>query len=130
MDQLVGKTYIVTGASKGFGLAITKKLLAAGANVGMLARNNEQLQATVAELASDKAVGFSCDIASKTDVVSAFDAVKKHFGALNGLVNNAGLARPGSVENLREEDILLQVNTNFVGTVLCCQAAIEVQNRL
>ena len=42
------------------------------------------------------------------------------------MVNNAGLARPGSVENLREDELLLQVNTNFVGTVICCQAAIPL----
>ena len=126
MSELADKVYIVTGASKGFGLAITKALLAEGARVGMLARNDEVLQAAVAELASEKVIGFACDIANSVQVAECFNKVKTHFGALNGVINNAGLARPASVENIREPELILQVNTNFVGTVLCCQAAIPL----
>jgi NAD(P)-dependent dehydrogenase (short-subunit alcohol dehydrogenase family) len=126
MSSLDNKTCIVTGASKGFGLAISKALLAAGANVGMLARDNDTLQQAVTKLASDRAVGFSCDVAKSAEVSKAFEQVKSHFGSLNAVINNAGLARPGSVENIREDELLLQVNTNFVGTVLCCQAAIPL----
>jgi NAD(P)-dependent dehydrogenase (short-subunit alcohol dehydrogenase family) len=126
MSSLDNKTCIVTGASKGFGLAISKALLAAGANVGMLSRDNDTLQQAVAELASDRVVGFSCDVAKSAEVSKAFEQVKSHFGSLNAVINNAGLARPGSVENIREDELLLQVNTNFIGTVLCCQAAIPL----
>ena len=126
MSELADKVYIVTGASKGFGLAITKALLAEGAKVGMMARNDEILQSVVNELASDKLIGFACDIANSEQVVDSFNKVKAHFGALNGVINNAGLARPASVENIRESELVLQVNTNFVGTVLCCQAAIPL----
>ena len=126
MSSLDNKTCIVTGASKGFGLAISKALLAVGANVGMLARDNDNLQQAVAELSSERAVGFSCDVAKAADVKKAFEQVKNHFGSLNAVINNAWLARPGSVENIREDELLLQVNTNFIGTVLCCQAAIPL----
>jgi NAD(P)-dependent dehydrogenase (short-subunit alcohol dehydrogenase family) len=126
MMDLTGNTYIVTGASKGFGLAITEALLAAGANVGMIARNNEHLQHTVAELSTDRVVGIAGDVADTEQMTAAFSRIKNHFGGLNGLVNNAGLARPGDVENLRLEDVQLQLNTNFIGTVFCCQAAIPL----
>ncbi len=123
---LENKTCIVTGASKGFGLAISKALLAAGANVGMLARGDEVLQQVVAGLGSTKAIGFACDVSNSEEVRAAFFQIKQHFGSLNAVINNAGLARPGSVEKIREDELLLQVNTNFVGTVLCCQAAIPL----
>lgn len=126
MSLLKNKTYIVTGASKGFGLAITQQLLAQGANVGMLARNNQDLQAAAESLGSDAVLALACDISDKSQVQDAFAAVKQHFGQLNGLINNAGLAKPASVETIIEEELLLQVNTNFVGTVLCCQAAIPL----
>lgn len=126
MNYLENKTCIVTGASKGFGLAISKALLAAGANVAMLARGNEQLQQVVAELATDKAIGIACDVASGEQVNRAFSKAKQHFGSLNAVINNAGLARPGNVEKIREDELLLQVNTNFIGTVLCCKAAIPL----
>ena len=120
------QVYIVTGASRGFGLAITKKLVAAGARVGMLARNDVALQESVTSLATEAVFGVACDIANKAQVVDAFARVKAHFGQLNGLINNAGLARPANIVNIDESELLLQVNTNFVGTVLCCQAAIPL----
>jgi len=119
-------TYIVTGASRGFGLAITRALVGAGANVGMIARSNEQLQHAVAELATDRVVGLAGDVADSAEMAASFARIKEHFGGLDGLVNNAGLARPGSTEHLRPEDVQLQVNTNFIGTVYCCQAAIPL----
>ena len=71
--DLTGNTYIVTGASKGFGLAITQALLEAGANVGMIARNNEHLQHTVAELSTDSVVGIAGDVADTEQMTAAFE---------------------------------------------------------
>lgn len=129
-SSINGKVYIVTGGSKGFGLGICEALLARGAKVGMLARNQADLQAASAQLAerfgTDKIQTAICDVSSGKQVTTAFNAIKQHFGQLNGVINNAGLARPGSVETLREDEVLLQVNTNFVGTALCCQASIPL----
>lgn len=125
-DLFNKQVYIVTGASRGFGLAITKKLVAAGARVGMLARNDVALQKAVTSLATEAVFGVACDVADKAQVVEAFTKIHAHFGQLNGLINNAGLARPANIENIDESELLLQVNTNFVGTVLCCQAAIPL----
>lgn len=125
-NGLDNKTYIVTGASKGFGLAIVKALLAEGANVGMVARNAQQLEETVASLGTDKAKGFAGDVANFEQMKSAFEQTKAHFGSFNGIINNAGLSRPSKVEEVEESDLMLQINTNFVGTVLCCKAAIPL----
>ena len=124
--MLDDKTYIVTGASRGFGLAFTRALLVAGANVGMVSRNDELLQHTVAELDTDRVVGIAADVVDAEDVGAAFARIKQHFGGLNGLVNNAGLARPGSIEHLNHEEVMLQVNTNYLGTVFCSQAVIPL----
>lgn len=129
-DELKDKVYIVTGASKGFGLAITKALLDKGAKVGMLARNAVDLDTAAKQFTGSHGENCVktalCDVSNSSQVKEAFSVIKNHYGQLNGLINNAGLARPGSVETLREDEILLQVNTNFVGTVLCCQAAIPL----
>jgi NAD(P)-dependent dehydrogenase (short-subunit alcohol dehydrogenase family) len=61
-NQLDSKTYIVTGASKGFGLAIVKALLENGANVGMIARNKEVLDKVVADLDTDAVLGIAGDV--------------------------------------------------------------------
>lgn len=124
--ELEGRVYVVTGGSKGFGLAIAKALVAEGAHVGLLSRNQQALEAAVADIGSDHAFGVAADVGRHEAVNAAFEQVKNHYGRLDGLINNAGMARPASVENLVEEEVLLQVNTNFLGTVFCSQAAIPL----
>lgn len=124
--ELNGRVYIVTGGSKGFGLAIAKALVARAARVGLLSRNQAGLEQAVAEIGSDHAFGVATDVAHREDISAAFERIKGHYGRLDGLVNNAGVARPNPVEKLVEEEVLLQVQTNFLGTVFCCQAAIPL----
>jgi len=125
-SSLKDKVYVVTGGSRGFGLAIARHLIAEGARVGLVSRNQQGLDSAVAELGADRAFGRAMDVGRREDISAAFTDIKQHFGRLDGLVNNAGMARPGSVENLVEEEVLMQVNTNFLGTVFCCQAAIPL----
>jgi NAD(P)-dependent dehydrogenase (short-subunit alcohol dehydrogenase family) len=124
--ELKDKVYIVTGGSKGFGLAIAKCLVDKGARVGLLSRNTAGLEQAVSEIGSDHAYGVSADVAHREDLSVAFGQVKEHFDRLDGLVNNAGMARPNKIEKLLEEEVLMQVNTNFLGTVFACQAAIPL----
>jgi NAD(P)-dependent dehydrogenase (short-subunit alcohol dehydrogenase family) len=108
------------------GLAIAKSLVAQGGRVGLISRNEVGLEQAVADIGSDHAFGLACDVARREDVSAAFDRIKRHFGRLDGLINNAGMARPNAIENLIEEEVMMQVQTNFLGTVFCCQAAIAL----
>ena len=124
--DLQNNVYIVTGGSRGFGLAIAKNLVAHGARVGLISRNQSGLDQAVAEIGADHALGVAADVGSRASVSIAFEKIHTHFGRLDGLVNNAGLATPNKVENLVEEEVVLQVQTNFLGTVLCSQLAIPM----
>jgi len=124
--ELSGQVYIVTGGSRGFGLAISKSLVAKGARVGLLSRNQAGLDQAVAEIGSELAFAVASNVAHQEDISAAFEQIKQHYGRLDGLVNNAGMARPNKVENLVEEDVMQQVQTNFLGTVFCCQAVIPL----
>ena len=124
--DLDGRAYIVTGGSRGFGLAITKHLVEHGAKVGLISRNQAGLDQAVAEIGTDHAFGVACDVGSSEQIRGVFATIKEHFGRLDGLVNNAGLATPNRVEDLVEDEVLSQVQTNFLGTVFCCQAAIPL----
>lgn len=116
----------VTGGSRGFGRAIGASLVAQGARVGLISRNADALAATVAELGEDCAFGVDADVGNKASITAAIVSIHKHFGRLDALINNAGVARPNPIEKQREDDVLLQVNTNFLGTVFSCQAAIPL----
>ncbi|MEZ5572430.1 MAG: SDR family oxidoreductase [Halioglobus sp.] len=120
------KVYIVTGASKGFGLAIAKNLVEQGACVGLISRTQSALDQVVEELGAGRAFGVAADVGSRAAICTAFETIRDHFGRVDGLVNNAGLATPNKIESLVEAEVVLQVHTNFLGTVYCSQAAIPL----
>jgi NAD(P)-dependent dehydrogenase (short-subunit alcohol dehydrogenase family) len=124
--DLQDRVYIVTGGSRGFGLAIARDLVEHGAKVGVISRNQAGLDEAVALIGTQHALGVAADVACQADIKAAFVTIKEHFGRLDGLINNAGMARPNTIENLVEEDVMQQVQTNFLGTVYCSQAAIPL----
>lgn len=125
-SALEDRVFIVTGGSKGFGLAIAQSLIEQGARVGLVGRNVAALNAAVKMVGEDQAFGVTADVAHKEDITAAFAQIKQHFGRLDGLINNAGVARPSTVENLVEEEVIQQTQTNFLGTVFCCQVVIPL----
>ncbi len=94
--RLDGRTAIITGASKGLGLAMAKQFAASGGNVAILARGAEALQeagAIASDGASGKVATFQCDVSKADDIARTFDAVVGRFGQVDILVNNAGVSR-------------------------------------
>ena len=86
--ELTGKKYIVTGGSSGLGKAMAKSLVAEGARVIITGRDADKLNEVAAEI---KAEAFHADVTNEAAVVALFDHVKKSWGTLDGLVNNAGI---------------------------------------
>jgi len=123
--QLENTHYVVTGGGSGFGLAIARQLVDSGARVTLLGRRMSALEEAAEALGSERACGVSCDVADAASVRSAFAQITAQ-DAIDGLVNNAGVARPSVIEHLREDEVQMQVGTNFLGTVFCCQAAIPL----
>ena len=124
--ELQDRVYIVTGGSRGIGLAIAQCLVHKGAKVALLGRNTAALKQAVGELGEGQALGIEVDVADRQNLIAAFQDVVQHFGRLDGLVNNAGVARPGRIEHLVEQEVLMQVHINYLGTVFACQGAIPL----
>lgn len=124
MSDLNNKIIAVTGGSKGFGLAMAEHLLSLGAKVAILSRGQESLDKAKEKLNSEQVFTHTLDVADSAAIKTAFAAINEHFGGLDALINNAGLARVGSTEELRDDEVRLQLDTNILGTVFCCREAL------
>jgi 3-oxoacyl-[acyl-carrier protein] reductase len=104
--RLDGKSAIVTGGSKGLGLAIAKEFAASGADVAILARDPATLADAKAEIqrgAAGKVAAISCDVSKTAPIQTAYDQVMSAFGKVDIFVNNAGQSTRGPSETLSDE---------------------------
>lgn len=119
---MTDRTAIVTGAARGIGLATTRILLAEGYAVAMIDRDAEALQEASAGLTG--AFPVLCDVSDPDQVARSFADVAKRFGGLNALVNNAGVADFGPIEETGFTRWRQVMETNLDGVFLCSQAAL------
>lgn len=126
MSDLKGKVTVVTGASKGIGASIAKAFGAAGAAVVVnYASSSEGADRVVADIKanSGKAIAVKGDVAKASDVRRLFDAAKETFGAVDVLVNNAGVYQFQPLEEITEDEFHRQFNINVLGTLLATKEA-------
>jgi meso-butanediol dehydrogenase/(S,S)-butanediol dehydrogenase/diacetyl reductase len=111
-DQVI----FLTGGSTGIGWECAKAYAAEGAKVALVARNGHLAAKAAEELGSDH-IGFVCDVSNDADVKSAIDHVLKHYGKLDAIHNNAGIAQPSKPldETTDDEwDTLFNINLKSV----------------
>jgi 3-oxoacyl-[acyl-carrier protein] reductase len=128
MSDLKGKVAVVTGASKGIGAGIAKALGAAGASVVVnYSSSQEGADRVVAEIAKNggKAVAVKGDVSKAADVQRLFSETKKAFGAVDVLVNNAGVYLFQPLEEVTEDEFHRQFNTNVLGPILATREAVK-----
>ncbi|MDR1976578.1 MAG: glucose 1-dehydrogenase [Campylobacteraceae bacterium] len=113
--DLSGKSAIVTGASSGLGAQFAKALAHQGANVAIVARRVEKLEAVAKEVEAlgVKCLPIRCDVLNNDDIRDAVAKAKNEYGRIDILVNNAGVARSVSAETQSDEDWHLVINTNL-----------------
>lgn len=111
--ELNNKTAVITGISKGIGKATAEALLAKGAKVFGLGRNNSIIHPNF--------VFISCDVRDSNDVHKAFETIKMQTNEIHILVNNAGLGYFGMLEQMPLEQIAEMMETNVNGTIYCAR---------
>jgi NAD(P)-dependent dehydrogenase (short-subunit alcohol dehydrogenase family) len=122
--RLKDKVAIVTGAARGIGRASAERLLAEGAKVVISDIDEEQLSRTAVELgAADRLLVLRADVAIKSDVVQLIDAAVRHFGRLDIMVNNAGIAPVVDFLDVTEELLSRVLDVNLKGAFYGTQAA-------
>jgi 3-oxoacyl-[acyl-carrier protein] reductase len=128
MSDLKGKVAIVTGASKGIGAGIAKGFAAAGAAVAVnYASSREGADRVVADITAQggKAIAVQGDVSKAADVKRLFEQTKVSFGALDVLVNNAGVYQFDPLETVTEKEFHREFDTNVLGTILTIQEALK-----
>jgi len=123
--SIAGKTAIVTGGSRGIGKEMAEALAEAGANLMLCARRQEWLDETVSEFVSRgfNAVGRLCDVAKPDEVQAVVDETVSTFGAVDILINNAGISWGAMPEDMPLERWQQVLNVKLTGCFLFAQAA-------
>ncbi|HEY8915311.1 MAG TPA: glucose 1-dehydrogenase [Chitinophaga sp.] len=128
MKKLENKVAVVTGASKGIGAAIAKKLAAEGAAVIVnYASAVKDAERVVAEIVSHggRAIAVQADVSKTDDIDRLFTETIKQYGAVDILVNNAGIYQWGPIEDVTEEGFYRQFGINVLGPLLATKAAVQ-----
>jgi 3-oxoacyl-[acyl-carrier protein] reductase len=113
--SLRDRVVLVTGASQGIGLGVAEDLAARGARLALVARGEERV-AAVAERLGGGARGYGCAVQDEDAVARTVQRVLEDFGALHGLVNNAGITRDGLLVRMPQADWDEVIAVNLTGT--------------
>lgn len=127
-----GKTAVITGASRGIGKAVALKLASLGADIAVIyAGNTEAAMQSVSECTAFgvKAAAYRCNVASPEDVKKTVSEVKKDFGSVHILVNNAGITRDGLIAMMSEDAWDEVMDTNLKGAYLMIRAVCPLMLR-
>jgi meso-butanediol dehydrogenase / (S,S)-butanediol dehydrogenase / diacetyl reductase len=124
-QSLSGKCAVVTGAARGLGLHFADALVAAGANVVMVARSAGALKEEADRLGA-QALGVAADLSDPNEVRRAFAEAKAKFGGVDILINNATLNYAHKVEEATDEELQAEIGVNILGAIYCMREAVPL----
>lgn len=126
-----GKVALVTGGSKGIGYAIAHALTTNGAKVFICARDSGEVRSAIEELSNvGEAAGETCDVRSEDQVRRLLESCESRFGAIDILINNAGIGIMGkTVEEMSGEEFRRTLETNLFGVFYACHFAVPMMKR-
>jgi short-subunit dehydrogenase len=123
MKSLQNQRIIITGAARGIGAELARKLAARGARVGVIGLEPDRLQALAKELGPDH-VWFECDVTSKASMAAAMSHCIEHLGGVDTIVANAGISSNGTLAVTPVEALCRTVEVNLIGVIQTVSAAL------
>jgi len=128
MQELKGKTALITGASRGIGKAIASTVASLGINISIAARNEGPLLETAGELSRKHEVRIMpvvCDVTRLEDLQALVNKTRQEFGRIDILINNAGVSSQYPFQKQPIEDFERLAHTNYLGYVRLIRLVIE-----
>lgn len=131
MSELLGQVAVITGGSSGIGFAIASQLLEKGMVVILTARNKNRLQKAEHLLKSRRGSVFSIpvDVSKAKQVKSLFEKVKRRWGRVDLLVNNAGVGRLKTIGECEEAEWDKVLDINLKGVFLCTKYVLPIMKK-
>jgi 3-oxoacyl-[acyl-carrier protein] reductase len=123
-SELAGQIALVTGGGRGIGAAIARELAQAGMRVAVAARSRDQIEQVAEEIGG---IAVGADVSDRASVTDMVASVEGELGAVDVLVNDAGIAGPRETKPIWEEDPAEWwhvFEVNVLGTYLCCRAVL------
>jgi 3-oxoacyl-[acyl-carrier protein] reductase len=132
--EIKDKVIAITGGGQGLGLCMALSLAAKGARLALIDLNTESLAAAATQCreAGGEARAYTANVAHEQQVVEVFDAITADFGAIHGLINNAGVVRDGLLIKAKDGKIIskmgfdqwqMVIDVNLTGVFLCTREA-------
>ncbi|MGY1890833.1 3-oxoacyl-ACP reductase FabG [Pseudomonas jessenii] len=121
------KVAVVTGGSRGIGRAIVQTLAGAGYQIAFSYVRDEVAAMTLRDEVQASGIdclALQCDVSSGDSIKAFFERVDQHFQRIDLLVNNAGITRDGLLATMSARDLIDVIQTNLIGTMLCCQQVV------
>ncbi len=117
--DLTGQVVLITGGSRGLGLALAREFAGQGCKLALCARDGEELARAREKLAADgiEAVTFACDVTDRTQIAELVHTVTDYYGQIDILVNNAGIIEVGPVQNMARADFEDALAVDFWGVL-------------
>ena len=129
MNNLTGKTSLITGGSRGIGHSIALAMAEAGANVALTYKSSKagalEVQKNIRDIGRECLI-FEADVRDRSALAGVFDSIKHQWGRLDILVNNAGVNRPTDFDQINDEDWDEILSVNLKGPYICTQMALPL----
>ncbi len=129
--------FVITGGAQGLGFAMAKRFVKLGADVALIDMSEDQLAQAAAELSrhGTRVKSYAANVTVESDVEKTFAQIKEDFGAIHGLINNAGILRDGMFVKAKEGKVVAKmsleqfqsvIDVNLTGVFLCGREAAAI----
>lgn len=135
--KVQNKVFVITGGARGLGAGMAAHLASQGAHIALIDINQASADKTASALSTSDIMvrGYECNITDESQVEATFAKIKKDFGSLHGLVNNAGIMQDGMLIKMKEGKLVGKmsyqqwqnvIDVNLTGTFLCGREAASI----